>query len=166
MISDRRKSTESTHSYKYSPKHSAGLDVGAAGSGGGGGRKKSVRSRFDSCSEALCSDDRQLQQQQQQHDESEEDDMQLRNILLQSRNDLDKTQELRVHSSHMLTPEDYVSLPSTSFPIVTSGFIVLASSAVVVGIKMKSFIPVLYFVLFLLLLLLIIRVLKCGWPLF
>lgn len=96
-FSDRRRSTESSHSHKYSPKH---------GSSDGSGRKKSnsllhlVKPRETSTStEALSSEN---------DTESEEDDLQIQSLLQQSRNNLERTQALRVRS-HLLRADDYVS---------------------------------------------------------
>lgn len=103
----RRRSTESSHSYKYSPKH---------GSSDGSGRKKSssvlqlVKSReATSSTDALSSENEST---------PEEDDLQIQSLLQQSRNHLERTQALRVRS-HLLRAEDYVS----PFDCVTRGIL-------------------------------------------
>lgn len=105
FISDRRRSTESSHSNKYSPKH---------GSSDGSGRKKSssvmqLKPRETSTSTDVSSE----------HDSThEEDDLQIQSLLMQSRNNLERTEALRVRS-HLLRAEDYVS----PFVAVTCGIL-------------------------------------------
>lgn len=96
-LPDRRRSTESSHSYKFSPKH---------GSSDGSGRKKSssvlhlVKPRETSSStDALSSEN---------DSTHEEDDLQIQSLLMQSRGNLERTEALRVRS-HLLRAEDYVS---------------------------------------------------------
>lgn len=96
-LADRRRSTESSHSYKFSPKH---------GSSDGSGRKKSssvlhlVKPRETSSStDALSSEN---------DSTHEEDDLQIQSLLMQSRSNLERTEALRVRS-HLLRAEDYVS---------------------------------------------------------
>lgn len=105
FVLDRRRSTESSHSYKYSPKH---------GSSDGSGRKKSSSVMQLKPRETCTSTD-----VSSEHDSThEEDDLQIQSLLMQSRNNLERTEALRVRS-HLLRAEDYVS----PFVTVTCGIL-------------------------------------------
>lgn len=88
IISDRRKSTESSHSYKHSPKN-----------GSDGSRRKSlqIKPHADSTTDGLSSDDNEIA----------ENEAEIQKLLQQTRNHLEKTEALRIRS-HLLRPEDYV----------------------------------------------------------
>lgn len=105
----RRRSTESSHSYKYSPKH---------GSSDGSGRKKSssVLQLVKQPREASSSTDALSSECEST---PEEDDLQIQSLLMQSRNHLERTEALRVRS-HLLRAEDYVSPFDT---VVTRGLL-------------------------------------------